>query len=106
MGWVLFYLSCQHIKNDIFPSGDGYNCDITLYTMLLVCKLSALSFCYKDGGQDPDKLTADQRERMVKEFPSIIEIISYAFFCQACALGIFFEFSDYKRFIESGSRCV
>ena len=30
----------------------------------------------------------------------MLEITSYAFYCQACALGVFFEFSDYKRFIE------
>ena len=33
--------------------------NVTTYTMLLVCKLSALAFCYKDGGMDPEKLTKD-----------------------------------------------
>ena len=37
---------------------------------------------------------------MVEKLPTIIEIFSYIFFCQSCALGIFYEFSDYKRFIE------
>lgn len=32
--------------------------------------------------------------------PSFLEITSYIFFCNSCALGIFFEFSDYKRWIE------
>jgi lysophospholipid acyltransferase len=36
----------------------------------------------------------------VKDLPSILELLSYVFYCQACALGVFFEFSDYKRFIE------
>ena len=37
-----------------------YRLDITTYTMLLVCKLSALAYCYKDGGvKDKDKLTDD-----------------------------------------------
>ena len=32
--------------------------------------------------------------------PSFLEITSYIWFCNAAGLGIFFEFSDYKRFIE------
>jgi hypothetical protein len=78
----------------------GFSLDITTYTMLLVCKLSALSFCYKDGRMLDEDLTADQIERRVKKMPTVLEMLSYVFFCNACALGIFFEFSDYKRFIE------
>ena len=37
---------------------------------------------------------------MVKTLPSVIEILSYSFYCQTAALGVFFEFRDYKRFIE------
>ena len=32
--------------------------------------------------------------------PSLLEFASYTFFVNSCALGIFFEFSDYKKFIE------
>jgi len=37
---------------------------------------------------------------MVLDMPSFLEITSYIFFCNGAALGIFFEFSDYKRWIE------
>lgn len=37
---------------------------------------------------------------MVVEVPSILEISAYIFFCQSCALGIFIEFADFKRWIE------
>ncbi len=37
---------------------------------------------------------------MVMNLPSLLEFASYVWYCQACALGVFFEFSDYKRFIE------
>ena len=49
---------------------------------------------------EPEKLTKDQAVRMVKKLPSLLEFWSYIWFCQACALGVFFEFSDYKRFVE------
>ena len=99
MAWVLFYLSCSHLDSVINKFG-SYDMNITTYTMLLVCKLSALSFCYKDGGMDESKLTADQKARQVKDLPSVLEFCSYVWYCCACALGVFFEFSDYKRFIE------
>ena len=49
MAWVLAYLSCSHLHSVIYKFG-SYDMNVTTYTMLLVCKLSALAFCYKDGG--------------------------------------------------------
>jgi lysophospholipid acyltransferase len=65
-----------------------------------VCKLSALAFCYKDGGEDSKALSKDQQARVVQKLPSVLEITSYTYYISNSALGVFFEFSDYKRFIE------
>jgi hypothetical protein len=78
----------------------GFNLDISTFNMLQVCKLSGLAFCYKDGGEDSKSLTKDQQVRVVKKLPSVLEIASYTYFISNSALGVFFEFSDYKRFIE------
>ena len=111
-------MSCEHLETlwrD--PDGTNYEMGITLYTMLLCCKMHALSWCYRDGAahlayqkltpeQREEKagralrLNDDQRARMVLECPSLLEVTSYVFFCQACALGIFFEFRDYKAWVE------
>jgi lysophospholipid acyltransferase 1/2 len=48
--FVLAYLSGQHIYRMITNFG-GYEMDITTYTMILIAKLSALAFCYSDGGK-------------------------------------------------------
>lgn len=58
MFWVLGYLSYQHFSQMMNNFG-GYEMEITSYTMLLVCKLSSLAFCYKDGGTDSAKLNQD-----------------------------------------------
>lgn len=58
MIWVLGYLSYQHIDRMINNFG-GYDLDISTYTMLLVCKLSAMAFCYKDGAERVEKLNED-----------------------------------------------
>lgn len=36
----------------------------------------------------------------MKDCPTILEFVSYVWYSNACALGVFFEFSDYKRWIE------
>lgn len=59
MAWVLGYLSYQHISRMITNFG-GFDIDVTTYTMLLVCKLSAMAFCYKDGGERLETLSEDQ----------------------------------------------
>jgi lysophospholipid acyltransferase len=78
----------------------GFHMDITTYTMILVCKLWILAFAYKDGGEDPKTLTADQLERRVVEMPNIIEYSSYVFFSCGCIVGPVFEYTDFKDFME------
>jgi hypothetical protein len=99
MVWVLAYLSYNHLLSILYRFG-SMNMDISTYTMLLTCKLSALAYCYQDGMTESAKLNKDQRDRMVVNFPTPLEFASYVWYAQACALGVFFEFSDYKRFIE------
>ena len=100
MFYVLGYLSYQYLYK-MWISYGTYSFDIVMYTMLLVCKMSALAFCYKDGDPEgKEKLNDDQKARVVKELPSVFELASYVFFVQGCTIGPFFEFSDYKRFIE------
>jgi hypothetical protein len=53
--FVLLYLSGSHIYR-MWTNFGGWEMDITTYTMILTCKLSALSFCFKDGGESDEKL--------------------------------------------------
>ena len=97
--FVMAYLSGSHIYRMITNFG-GWDMDITTYTMILTAKLSALAFCYKDGGLSNDKLLKEQVERKVVEMPSVLEMASYVLFCCSCICGPFFEYSDYIKFIE------
>ena len=58
--FVLAYLSSQHIYR-MWVNFGGFNLDITTFTMLLICKLSALAFCYKDGAEKDEDLTDEQK---------------------------------------------
>jgi len=93
------YLSGSHIYR-MYTNFGGWDMDITTYTMILTAKLSALAFCYKDGGDNDEKLLPEQIERKVVAMPSVLEMASYVFYCGACVVGPFFEFADYKMFIE------
>lgn len=78
--------------------------DITTYTMILTAKLSAMAFCYKDGGEKEENLLKEQKYLKIEKLPSVIEVLSYVYFPGACIAGPFFEFADYKRFIEKKER--
>ena len=60
MYFVLAYLSAQHIYR-MWQNFGGFELDITTFTMLLICKLSALAYCYKDGAEKESDLTQEQR---------------------------------------------
>ena len=55
--------------------------DVSTYTMLEVCKLSALAYCYQDGATDPEKLNKDQVQKQVKQLPNMLEFWSYIWYC-------------------------
>lgn len=100
--FVMAYLSGSHIYRMITNFG-GWDMDITTYTMILTAKLSALAFCYRDGGEKDENLLKEQIERKVVKMPSPLEMMSYVFFCGACICGPFFEYSDYINYIEKKS---
>ena len=55
--------------------------DITTFTMILIARLSALAFCYSDGALPDTKLSKDQIEKKVIKMPSVIEMLSYTYYC-------------------------
>ena len=101
--WVMSYLSFQHIYR-MWANFGGYDMDITTYSMILTAKLSSLAFCYRDGGQKDENLLPEQIERKVAKMPTILELLSYVYFPCSAICGPFFEFSDYKLFIERKDR--
>ena len=79
--YAFSYLSVSHIHAVLYHFG-SYDLDITTNTMLLTLRLIALAFSFSDGGKDPKELTDRQKQMMVKELPSVLEMLSYTFFVQ------------------------
>ena len=78
----------------------GFNMDITTYTMLLVVKNWSLGWAYRDGGMKDSELTDSQKKLKVVNFPNIFEYSTYVFSSSGCCVGPFFEYSDFKNWIE------
>jgi len=74
--------------------------EITTFTMILVIRMISLSFCYKDGGEKVSDLLPEQVNKRIVEIPSVLEFLSYTYFCCTCLCGPFYDYMDYKRFIE------
>lgn len=77
-----------------------YKLDASTYCMVLVTKLWAFSFSYKDGGENPSKLTPSQNALKVLHLPTYIEFLSYVSHSSGCLSGPFMEFADFKNWIE------
>ena len=99
MIFVLIFLSTQHIYRMV-TRYMSYDLDTTTYTMVLTAKMSALAYCYSDGGKPDHMLLPQQKKQKVKDFPSVFELLSYTCFFSGCVVGPFFEYADYIRFIK------
>ena len=90
----------NHIQTMLTFDGK-YPIDVSTFTMLQVCRFWALSFSFRDGDPKcPYKLEAYQSDHAVRERPTFLEIMSYTFFCCGASIGVFFEYSDYIKFIK------
>ena len=99
--FCLGYLSVCHINRVLYDYGN-WSLDATTYIMPLVAKLSTIGYCIMDGSKDDSKLTDYQKNKKLTKIPQLYEILSYSTFPCANMCGPFFEFRDYKYFIEHG----
>ena len=96
MGMVLF----NHVETMLTYEG-SYPIDVATFTMLQVVRFWALVFSYADGDPAcPYEMEEHWKDKAVKELPSLLEIFSYTFFCCGASIGVFFEYSDFIRFIK------
>lgn len=102
--FVIPYLMAMVLWNHIHTmmTFEGkYPIDVSTFTMLQVCRFWALSFSYRDGDpKRPYKIEEYSKEHAIKHLPNFLEIMSYTFFCGGASCGVFFEYSDYIKFIK------
>lgn len=103
IGWIVtvyafLHLSLIHIYRMIVDYG-GWTMDVSLIMMMTITKFTSFAFCYSDGNKDEQKLTKFTLKYSVKEF-TLLEYFGYIYFYPTCIMGPFFEFSDFRNFIN------
>ena len=69
--------------------------------MILVSKLHTMACSYTDGAYSKEQLSQFQWQNKVVERPSLLEVLSYTFYCCGCVTG---PHIDYKEFIDHMGR--
>ncbi|TVY49908.1 Lysophospholipid acyltransferase [Lachnellula occidentalis] len=104
MPWIGFVFCMGHLSvkqlTRQFANNPGV-LDITGAQMVLVMKLT--SFCWNVAdGRLPEKDLSDfQKERAIKQLPSLLDFAGYVLFFPSLMAGPAFDYVDYRRWIET-----
>ncbi|KAK0711165.1 MBOAT, membrane-bound O-acyltransferase family-domain-containing protein [Lasiosphaeris hirsuta] len=104
MPWVGFvflmgHMSVNHIAR--LAANDPRVVDITGAQMVLIMKLSAFCWNVADGTLPDSDLTDFQKDRRLRELPSLLDYAGYVFFFPSLMVGPAFDFADYRRWLDT-----
>ncbi|GIL46653.1 hypothetical protein Vafri_3591 [Volvox africanus] len=98
---VFPYLIYLHVVNASGESWKTGNMDFTGGAMVAVLKLVSICVCRQDSfRKNKEDLNAYQAAHQLVSTPTPLEFLSYLFGLGNLLAGPFFEFSEYKEFIE------
>ena len=102
--WVLIFtfahLTTMHLYRMIYMYGQWSADDPTSIYMMSICKYSSMAFSYEDGAkEDKDLKNSHWKQYKLKEKPTLLETLSFAFFYPSAVIGPSFEFRDFYNFI-------
>ncbi|CAI8493522.1 unnamed protein product [Hanseniaspora opuntiae] len=93
---IAFVLFC-HVKVNLIENGEI----LTGALMVLVIKLHEFSWNCQDNSLSMDKLSVFQKDRVITEFPNLLEFYSYVFFYGTLITGPAFEYKIFIKWIKS-----
>lgn len=98
--YAMAYVAASHIYSMYYSYMD-WHLDFTRPQMIITIKLTTLAFNLSDAKHRAEEdLSAHEKEKRVKELPSLLEFIGYIYFFPSFLAGPHIYFADYKRFIE------
>jgi lysophospholipid acyltransferase len=104
MPWIGFVFTMGHLSINQLQRqflNDPRLIDITGAQMVMVMKLTAFCWNVADGRLPEKDLSEFQRERSIRELPSILDYVGYVFFFPSLMAGPAFDYVDYKRWLET-----
>ncbi|KAM7204026.1 MBOAT, membrane-bound O-acyltransferase family domain containing protein [Naviculisporaceae sp. PSN 640] len=104
MPWIGFvflmgHMSINHIARQAL--NDPSSVDITGAQMVMVMKLSAFCWNVADGTLPDEELSDFQKDRRLKELPSLLDYAGYVFFFPSLFAGPAFDFVEYRRWLDT-----
>lgn len=104
MPWLGFvflmgHMSVSHVQRHYVNNPDLV--DITGAQMVLVMKLTAFCWNVHDGRLPDEELEDVQRDRALKELPSLLDYAGYVLFFPSLMVGPAFDFAEYTRWLET-----
>lgn len=76
------------------------NFDITGIFMMQMFNWIGMGYNYANGARDPERLTKDQLERRLVDFPNYITYMGYVNFTPACLVGPSYEYVHYEQYLH------
>jgi len=104
MPWIGFTFLMGHMSlNQIYRQilNDSSVVDITGAQMVLVMKLSSFCWNIHDGRLPLSELSDAQKYAAITKFPGILDYAGYVLFFPSLFAGPSFEYTDYRRWIET-----
>lgn len=99
--FVMGHLLLNHIHAQMFVDDFDTNLiDITGAQMVLCMKLSAFGWNIADGWQ-PDSVLSDfQKDRAIREHPSLLDYLAYVFYFPSLLTGPSYDYAEFQRWID------
>ncbi|CAK7232154.1 Lysophospholipid acyltransferase [Sporothrix bragantina] len=104
MPWIAFVFLMGHMSvNQITRqyANSPSSVDITGAQMVLVIKLSAFCWNVADGLVPDADLTPFQRDRVLRELPSLLDYAGYVLFFPSLLAGPACDFAEYRRWLDT-----
>jgi len=103
VGWTLTAFSLAfiiylHIERMIVDYG-GWHIRVDTTAMLQCIHLSSFGWDYTDGGENPEKLSREQKKNAIDKFPSFIEFIAAAVCPTQAFAGPSSNYVDFRDYI-------
>jgi len=97
--WALVYMSVSHLYR-IYVDYMGWTLDFTTMQMVLTIKLISFAYNYYDGNCPIETRSEEQKKRMIKKLPSLLEYYGFVYFFSSFLAGPAIEITEYQRYVD------
>lgn len=102
--FVMGHLAINHLHAQFLNEQSTDSIDITGSQMVLVMKLTSFAWSYYDGSYTEDhdfnELSEYQKSRAIRQHPSILKFLAYAYFYPTLLTGPSFDFADFDSWLN------